>query len=161
VSIHPKTRQDGSRVFTVRWREGGSNPSRTFDRRADAQAFESELRRRQQLGVLATQQLTERHGLTLGEWIEQRWAPEPRALPRSEEVAGQLEQCHPSRKIAGGGSSVHPGCAAASPARARGAPVRAALSGPVNAPAVISSSTRRRRRASPSPCGANLRELAG
>jgi len=76
MSIHVRVRKDGTRAFLIRWREGGSNPSRTFDRRADAQAFENELRRRRQLGALATQQLTERHGLTLGQWIEQRWAPE-------------------------------------------------------------------------------------
>jgi hypothetical protein len=76
MSIHVRVRKDGSRVFTVRWRDGGSNASRTFDRHADAQAFEAERRRRSQLGPLAVQQLTERHGPTLGQWITDRWAPE-------------------------------------------------------------------------------------
>ena len=54
----------------------GPTPSRTFDRHADAQAFEAERRRGSQLGPLAVQQLTERHGPTLGQWITDRWAPE-------------------------------------------------------------------------------------
>jgi len=66
MSIHVRVRKDGSRVFTVRWRDGGSNASRTFDRHADAQAFEAERRRGSQLGPLPVQQLTERHGPTLG-----------------------------------------------------------------------------------------------
>ena len=76
MSIHAETHKDGRRYYKVRWREGGSNRSRSFDRRADAKAFEAELRRRRQLGTLAVQQLTERHGPTLGEWVEQRWAVE-------------------------------------------------------------------------------------
>jgi integrase len=76
LSIHRRTRKDGSTAYLFRWREGAVNRSLTFDRHADARAFRNELRRRHQLGPLATQQLTERHGPTLGQWIEQRWAPE-------------------------------------------------------------------------------------
>jgi hypothetical protein len=42
----------------------------------DADAWDREVDRRQQLGPLAIQQLTARGGPTLGEWVEQRWAPE-------------------------------------------------------------------------------------
>ena len=76
MSIHTEKRADGSKAFKVRFRDGGVNRARSFDRRADARAFEAELRRRRQLGALAVQQLTERHGPTLGEWVEQRWAVE-------------------------------------------------------------------------------------
>ena len=75
MSLHTTTRSDGTRAWRVRWREGGSNHSRVFDRRADARAWDDEVRRRRQLGPLARQQLTERSP-TLGQWIEQRWVPE-------------------------------------------------------------------------------------
>jgi integrase len=76
MSVHTTIRRDGTRAYRVRWRDGGANRSRVFDRRADARAFDDELRRTRQLGPLARQQLTERHGPTLGQWIEQRWALE-------------------------------------------------------------------------------------
>ena len=76
MSIHRITLKDGRPTWKIRWREAGSNRSRSFDRRADAKAFEVELRRRRQLGALAVQQLTERGGPTLGEWVELRWALE-------------------------------------------------------------------------------------
>ncbi len=41
----------------------------------DAEAFEREVKRRQQLGPLAVQHLTARGGPTLDQWIEQRWIP--------------------------------------------------------------------------------------
>jgi integrase len=75
VSVHPITRQDGSRAHKVRWRERGRNRARTFSLKRDADAFDREVERRRQLGPLAVQQLTNR-GPTLGEWIAERWAPE-------------------------------------------------------------------------------------
>jgi integrase len=76
VSVKPRTRKDGTRGWEVRWRENGSNRSRTFDLKRDADAWDREVARRQQLGPLAVQQLTDRGGPTLGQWVEQRWAPE-------------------------------------------------------------------------------------
>ncbi len=76
MSVHRITLKDGRPTWKVRFRQDGANRSRSFARRSDAQAFESELRRRRQLGALATQQLTERGGPTLGEWVELRWAVE-------------------------------------------------------------------------------------
>ena len=76
MSVHRITLKGGRPAWKVRFRQDGANRSRSFDRRADARAFEAELRRRRQLGALAVQQLTERHGPTLGEWVEQRWAVE-------------------------------------------------------------------------------------
>jgi len=75
MSLHTTTRSDGTKAWRVRWRDGGSNRSRVFDKRAHARAWDHEVRRRRQLGVLAQQQLTERSP-TLGQWIERRWAPE-------------------------------------------------------------------------------------
>ncbi len=73
--------QRGDRArYEVRRREGGRHRSKLFDRRADAQAFDVELRRRRQLGPLAVSQLT-RVQPTLDEWIEQRWTPEHGATP--------------------------------------------------------------------------------
>jgi hypothetical protein len=66
----------GHVCWEVRWRAQERHRSRLFDRRADAQAFEAELKRRRRLGPLALQQLTERGGPTLGQWITGRWAPE-------------------------------------------------------------------------------------
>lgn len=62
--------------WNVRWREAGRPGSRLFTLKRDAEAFDREVKRRQQLGPLAVQQLTRRDGLTLDQWIEQRWAPE-------------------------------------------------------------------------------------
>lgn len=70
----------GKVTWEVRWREYGRQCSRTFDRRRDAEAFNVDLKRRRQLGPLALQQLTIRGGPTLGQWIEERWAPEHAAM---------------------------------------------------------------------------------
>lgn len=75
MSVERITRKSGARVYRVHWREHDRNRARAFDRRADAEAWDREVKRRQQLGVLAVQQLTDR-GMTLGEWIVERWTPE-------------------------------------------------------------------------------------
>jgi len=75
MSVERITRRSGSRAFRVRWREHGRQCGRTFEHRADAEAWDREVKRRQQLGPLAVQQLTDRT-VTLGEWIVQRWTPE-------------------------------------------------------------------------------------
>lgn len=75
MSVQRVARSGGSRAYRVRWREDGRMCSRTFDRRPDAEAWDREVKRRQQLGPLAVQQLTDR-SVTLGEWIVERWTPE-------------------------------------------------------------------------------------
>lgn len=75
MSVERVARRSKRQAYRVRWREHGRNRARTFERRADAEAWEREVKRRQQLGPLAVQQLTER-GVTLAEWIVDRWAPE-------------------------------------------------------------------------------------
>src|ERR1044072_5245427 len=61
--------------WLVRWRENGRQRGRRFLVKRDADAFDREIKRRQQLGPLALTQLTTR-GPTLGEWIADHWAPE-------------------------------------------------------------------------------------
>lgn len=75
MSVERIIRRSGSRAYRVRWREHGRQRARTFDVKADAEVWEREIKRRQQLGPLAVQQLTDR-SVTLGEWIVERWAPE-------------------------------------------------------------------------------------
>ncbi|MFL5816881.1 MAG: tyrosine-type recombinase/integrase [Conexibacter sp.] len=75
MSIERIARKSGARVYRVRWREHGRNRARAFDRRADAEAWDREVKRRQQLGPLAVAQLTE-VGATLAEWVIERWTPE-------------------------------------------------------------------------------------
>lgn len=62
--------------WMARWRENGRPRSRLFTLKRDAEAFDREVRRRRELGPLAMQQLTNRGGPTLDQWIDQRWAPE-------------------------------------------------------------------------------------
>ena len=59
--------------WEVRWWEGKRHPSRQFERKADAEAFETEVKRRKQLGALAPGVLQSR--MTLGEFIEEEWWP--------------------------------------------------------------------------------------
>jgi integrase len=73
VSVERDRRGNG---WIARWREQGRQRSRKFALKGDAEAFEREVKRRQQLGPLAVQQLTARGGPTLDHWVEQRWIPE-------------------------------------------------------------------------------------
>jgi integrase len=75
MSVERITRRSGSRAYCVRWREHGRNRSRTFDRKPDAEVWDREVKRRRQLGPLAVEQLTDR-GLTLNQWVVERWTPE-------------------------------------------------------------------------------------
>ena len=68
-------RADGSTVWRVRWRDGGrgsAERSRTFTRKADAQRFEDELRRRRRLGEIG---LLVGSQETLDEYVTETWAP--------------------------------------------------------------------------------------
>jgi len=87
--------RDGSGWIT-RWREHGRQRSRKFALKGDADAFDRDVKRRQQLGPLAVQQLTARGGPTLDQWIEQRWAPEHSAnLEQStRERYASVYKCH-------------------------------------------------------------------
>jgi integrase len=59
--------------WEVRWREGGRQPSRLFDRKGDADAFDLETRRRRQLGPLAPSMV--RSTQTLAEFMQGDYWP--------------------------------------------------------------------------------------
>jgi integrase len=52
VSIHKRVHPSGKVAWRVRWREGSVQRSRDFTRKADAEAFDVEVRRRAQVGEL-------------------------------------------------------------------------------------------------------------
>jgi hypothetical protein len=57
----------------VRWREGGRQLQRTFLKHGDATAFETDVKRRQQLGALAPGVIQSR--ITLAEFVREEWWP--------------------------------------------------------------------------------------
>jgi integrase len=65
-------RKRGKR-YEVRWEEGGRKRSRSFLRAEDARAFETDVKRRQQLGTLAPSVIQSRQ--TLAEFVEAEWWP--------------------------------------------------------------------------------------
>jgi integrase len=74
MSIHRMVRSDGSVSWQVRWRDGGRGSrarARSFDRRADAVAFEDELRRRKRLGDLVGFAGAQE---TLNRFVTETWA---------------------------------------------------------------------------------------
>jgi integrase len=74
MSVHRIDRGGGSVVWRVRWREGGRGSrarTRTFERKADAVAYDDELRRRRRLGELG---LLPGSQETLDEYVCQTWA---------------------------------------------------------------------------------------
>lgn len=73
MSVH-RIERNGSVVWRVRWREGGRGSrarTRTFERKADAVAYEDELRRRRRVGELG---LLPGSQETLDEYVCQTWA---------------------------------------------------------------------------------------
>jgi len=68
-----RKRIDRNRGYEVRYREGGRERSRTFVRKGDAEAFEADVKRRRQLGPLASGVIMSR--ITLAEFVEQEWWP--------------------------------------------------------------------------------------
>jgi len=59
--------------YVVRWREGRRQLSRSFTRRGDAVAFETDVKRRHQLGALAPGVIQSR--MTLAEFVSEEWWP--------------------------------------------------------------------------------------
>lgn len=76
MEIQKRTLSDGSLRWKVRWRQGGRYRARTFDRKRDATNFAADLRRRQQLGTLAT---LDSGRVTLAEYVANTWAKAYRA----------------------------------------------------------------------------------
>jgi integrase len=82
MSIHKAT-VSGRPRWQVRWREGGTNRQRSFDRADDAHDFESEIRRERQVrGV--DRPLGE--DTSVAEFVEEWWATTaPQLAPRTQE----------------------------------------------------------------------------
>jgi hypothetical protein len=59
--------------YEVRWLEGGRHPSRLFDRKGDADAFDLEKKRQRQLGALAPTVMRSR--ITLAQFVAEDWWP--------------------------------------------------------------------------------------
>lgn len=59
--------------YVVRWREGGRQLQRTFLKHGDAKAFETDVKRRQQLGALAPGVIQSR--MTLADFVREEWWP--------------------------------------------------------------------------------------
>ncbi len=76
MEIQKRVLSDGATRWRVRWRQGGRYRARTFDRKGDALNFGAALRRRQQLGTLAT---LDTGRMTLGEYVAGTWAKAYRA----------------------------------------------------------------------------------
>src|SRR5205809_1457868 len=82
--IEKRTLKNGRRVYRVRWREAGRGSrehTRSFDRREDAVRFETDLRRRKQLGELA---VSDAGNETLDAWAREWLRVTPsRSWPRT------------------------------------------------------------------------------
>jgi integrase len=76
MEIDKRTLRDGTVRWRVRWRQSGRHRARSFDRKGDAASFAAELRRRQQLGTLAT---LDSGRVTLAEYVAKTWAKAYRA----------------------------------------------------------------------------------
>lgn len=74
MSVHIKITAAGSKRYVVRYREGDRNRSQAFDRKRDADAYDAEVRRRQQLGPIAVQML-DAGAETLDQYVEKTWGP--------------------------------------------------------------------------------------
>src|ERR1700722_19352902 len=71
--IEKRTLKNGRNVYRVRWRDAGRGSGehvRSFDRQKDAVTFETDIRRRKQLGELAEMESGRE---TLDEWAREWW----------------------------------------------------------------------------------------
>ena len=64
-------KRDGK--WMVRWREGGRQYSRTFLKAGDANAYDTDIKRRQQLGSLSSTVM--RSTMTLNQFVDEEWWP--------------------------------------------------------------------------------------
>jgi integrase len=88
MSVHKR-----GKAWIVRYRDGDRQAQRTFDRKADADNFDAEVRRRRRLGILAT--LTP-PSTTLNDYLTATWAPVYGVLldERTREVYAQSYDRH-------------------------------------------------------------------
>jgi integrase len=69
VSVQRRVRGDRTR-YEVRWREEDRHRARVFDRKADAEAFDREARRRAQMGAFTPAEPSRER---FGEWLRRWW----------------------------------------------------------------------------------------
>src|SRR5215207_7531336 len=93
MSVHRK----GTK-WSVRYRDGGRNRSRTFDLRRDAERFDAEVTRRRQLGQLAALDAGRE---TLDEFVIGVWAPTYAITlaPKTRQHYANLYDCHISPEL--------------------------------------------------------------
>lgn len=86
------------RAYRVRWKEGQTWGSRTFDREADAKAFDADLVRRKRLGTLAQLDAGRE---TLDDYVAGVWVPTFAAVlaARTRRDYAQLYERHLSRTL--------------------------------------------------------------
>lgn len=98
MSIEKVTRASGAVVWRVRWREASRNRARSFDRRADAARFETEVRRRQQTGDLPP---IEGGRETLAEFAEKWWKTYavPNLAPKTLRIYAELWDRHVAPRL--------------------------------------------------------------
>ncbi len=86
--------------WVVRWRDGTRNRQRTFDRRADAQTWDAEVRRRRQLGTLAQLDVGT---TTLDAYVVETWTPvyAPLLAKRTRESYAQSYDRHIAPTLGG------------------------------------------------------------
>ncbi|HEX5923889.1 MAG TPA: tyrosine-type recombinase/integrase [Baekduia sp.] len=90
--------------YVVRWREGARNRQRSFDRRADAQRWDAEVRRRRQNGTLAA---LDAGAVTLNAYVVDTWTAvyAPMLAPRTREVYAHTYDRHIAPTL--GGLALH------------------------------------------------------
>ncbi len=100
MSIHRKERAGRKSAWVVRWREGGRNCSRSFDRRRDADLFDAETRRRLRLGEPDPSQMGR---ITLSELALQWWQlyADEHLAPKTKQVYLELWARHVDTRIGG------------------------------------------------------------
>jgi hypothetical protein len=96
VSVQKRTWQSGGKTKTawrVKWEDASGWQSKTFDRKADADAFNAEITRRRRLGTLA---LLDAGAETLGDYVADVWKPTfgPLLSPKTRETYRVLYAAH-------------------------------------------------------------------
>jgi integrase len=100
VSIERRVLASGEVVWRVRWREGNRNRSRVLGRRADAVAFDAEVKRRARLGELvAIDAGRKRLDEFAAEWM--RAYGKPNLAPRTVKSYAETWDLHVSPRIGG------------------------------------------------------------
>ncbi len=80
MSVHTVVRSNGKKAYKVRWREGGVNRSRQFDRLGDARDWEGKVRHQRQTGDIAvlgggTRKLSDYAAKWWADYAEQNLTP--------------------------------------------------------------------------------------